>query len=193
MSFDRPFRLATLALLVVIAGSVQHEQSTRADDAKPANPTIALHCGGAVEDLKLLRETLDKVAGIRFNGGEIKYSDFGRGEGLFTKFLSLEVADLAKTDIGTLAKAVSEANTSKKDKCPPELFLILRYRPESTSNEQFRAALTKVKGVRPDESWAGDANLWVHVDCGGEAKLADILQALHDARVTFTDPITGND
>src|SRR5262245_28136369 len=131
MSFDRPFRLATLALLVVIAGSVQHEQSTRADDAKPAYPTIALHCGGAAEDLKLLRQTLEKVAGLRFNGDEMKYSDFGRGEGLFTKFLTLEVADLAKTDIGTLAKAVSAANTSKKDKCPPELFLILRYRPDS--------------------------------------------------------------
>jgi hypothetical protein len=193
MSFDRPFRLATLALLVVIAGSVQYAQSTRADDAKPAYPTIALHCGGAAEDLKLLRETLEKVAGIRFQGDELKYADFGRGEGLFTKFLTLEVADLAKTDIGTLAKAVSAANTSKKDKCPPELFLILRYRPDSTSNEAFRAALAKVKGVRPDESWAGDANLWVHVDGGGEARLADILQALHDARVRFTDPITGND
>jgi hypothetical protein len=193
MSYDPPFRLATLALLVVIAGSARYVQSIRADDAKPAKPTVALHCGGAAEDLKVLRETLEKVAGIQLKADEMKYSDFGRGEGLFTKFLTIEIADLAKTDIGTLAKAVSSAKTSNKDKCPPELFLILRYRPDSTSNEPFRAALAKVKGVRPDESWAGDANLWVHVDGGGEARLADIIRALHDASVRFTDPISGND
>lgn len=161
-----------------------------AQDAKPARPRIALHCGGAKEDLKILRETLEKIPGVKFKAEELKFADFGRDGGLFTSFFAIEIADLAKTDIGAIAKAVAAADTSKKDKCPPALFVIVRYRADSTKNEPFRAALAKVKGVQPMKSWAGDANLWISVDASGDSKLAEITKAMHAAGIKFQDPIS---
>jgi hypothetical protein len=162
----------------------------RAEPAKSAAPKVAIHCGGAAEDLKVLRETLAKVPGVKFKADEIKLADFGRDGGKFTSFFAVEIADLAKTDIGAIAKAVAAADTSKKDKNPPSLFLILRYKPDGTNNEKLRAALTKVKSVHTEKSWAGDANLWVSIDGSGEGKLAEITQALHDAGIKIRDPIT---
>ena len=91
----------------------------RAADAKPARPRVALLTGGAREDLKVLRETLEKVPGIKFKADEIKFADFGRDGGLFTGFFTLDITDLARTDIGAVARAVAAANTSKKDRTPP--------------------------------------------------------------------------
>jgi hypothetical protein len=158
--------------------------------AKPAKPTLALFAGGADGDVPILREALQKNPGVQFKADDLKFGDFRRDGGVFTEFLPVEIADLSRTDIGAIGKAVASANTSKKEKCPPALFVILRYRPDSIKTEQLRAALGKVKGVRADKSWAGDANIWVGVDGSGEAKLAQITTALHAAGVKFRDPIT---
>jgi hypothetical protein len=157
--------------------------------ARPAKPTVALLVGGAKEDLDVLRATFEKVPSIKFKADDIKYADWGRDGGTFTSFFAIEIADLAKTDIGAIAKAVSAANTSKKEKCPPALFVIVRYLPDSTTTEKLREALAKVKGVKPDKSWAGDSNLWVGVDGSGDAKLTEIMRALHTAGIKIKDPI----
>lgn len=157
--------------------------------ARPAKPTIALLAGGADNDLKVLRAVLEKNAQIKFKADDLKYADFGREGGKFTSFLSIEVADLGKTDIGAIAKAVAAADTSKKETCPPRLFVIIRYLPGSAKNEQFREALAKVKGVQPEKSWVGDANLWIQVDDSGEGKLSEITKAIHGAGIKIKDPI----
>jgi hypothetical protein len=159
---------------------------------KPVTLKLSVHCGGAKEDLDVLRDSLKKVAGVKFNAEEIKFADFGKDGGKFTSFFALEITDRAKTDLGTLAKAVAAANTSKKERNPPALFLIIRYRPDSTNNEKLRAALAKVKGIQAEKSWAGDQNLWVSLDGSSESRLAEITRALHEARIPIRDPILDN-
>jgi hypothetical protein len=168
-------------------------ESEAGKTATPAKLTLALLCGGDEQDLNVFRATLQKVPGIKFEANEIRFADFGREGGKFTSFFAIELADRAKTDIGAVAKAVAAANTSKKEQTPPALYAVIRYRPDSTNNEKFRAALAKVKGVRPDKSWAGDQNLWVSVDGSGEGKLAEITRALHEARIPIRDPILDTD
>ncbi len=174
--------MAVFFLLSTFAGG--------AGPAKTVRPTIAIHSGGAEDDLKVLRETLKKVPDVKFKAEEVQFADFGRDGGMFTKFLQIEMADHTKTDIGAIAKAVAAASTSKKDKLPPTLFLVIRYKPGSTKNEPFRAALAKVKGVQADKSWAGDQNLWVSVDGSGQASLGEITRALHGANIPIRNPIT---
>jgi hypothetical protein len=179
--------LATFLLLASLASIIGTHPGS-AGDPRPASPVIALLAGGTPEDLQNLRDTLSKVPGVKFKADEVQYGDFGRDGGLFTRFFTLEMSDLAKTDIGAIARVA--ANTDQKKPLRPGLFVILRYRPDSVKNEPFRAALAKVKGVQPEKSWAGDANLWVSVDGSGQAKLGEITRALHGARIKFRDPIT---
>jgi outer membrane protein assembly factor BamB len=157
--------------------------------AKAVKLNLSLLSGGAKEDLDALRDALKKVAGIKFNADDIQFADFGRDGGTFTRFFSVEIPDRAKTDLGAIAKVVAAANTSKKERTPAALFLIIRYRPDSTNNEKLRAALAKVKGVQAEKSWAGDQNLWVNVDGSGQGKLVEIIRALHEARIPIRDPI----
>lgn len=190
-------RAATVApaMLMLSCGVILLTQSVLAGGqeagkaAKSAKLTLAVLCGAAEEDLKVLRETLTKVPGIKFNADEIRFADWGRDGGKFTSFFAIEMTDRAKTDIGSIAKAVAAMNTSNKDRPTPTLYAIIRYRPDSTNNANLRAALAKVKGVRADKSWAGDQNLWVNVDGSGQGKLAEITRALHDARIPIRDPI----
>lgn len=177
--------LSVVGLIIATQAAVAVEPKA----AKPAKPTIAVLVGGAKEDLGILREILEKLPGVKFMADEIKYADFGRDGGTFTSFFAIEIADLAKTEIGAIAKSLAAANTSKKDKCPPALFVILRYKPDSTNNEKFREAISKVKGVRAEKSWAGDANLWVSVDSSGDGKLTEIVKAIHAALIKIKDPI----
>ena len=175
-------------MLVLIVASLP----AFADDpktAKPAKPTIAVLVGGAKEDLGVIKETLEKQPGVKFKADDLKYADFGREGGTFTSFLPIEIADLAKTDIGAIAKSLAAANTSKKELRPAALFIILRYKPDSTNNEKFREAIGIVKGVRPDKSWVGDANIWISVDDSGKAKLADVVRVIHAAGIKIKDPI----
>jgi hypothetical protein len=104
--------------------------------------------------------------------------------------MTLDIADLGKTDLGAIAKTVAAANTSKKEECPSALYVIIRYLPGSVKDDQLRAALAKVKGIRADKSWAGDSNLWVRVDDSGQARLGEIMRALHFAGIKIQDPIT---
>lgn len=179
---------ASLPAIVAIVGSLLLAPPVRAAEPKPAKPTVAVLVGGADGDLKVLRDTLEKVPGVKFKANELQFADFGRDGGLFTNFFAIDIADLAKTDIGAIARAVAGANTSKKEKCPPSLFVILKYKPDSVKTDELRKMLAKVKGVHAEKSWAGDSNLWVGVDGSGQAKLGEITKALHDAGVKFRDP-----
>lgn len=158
--------------------------------ATPARPKVTMLSGGADGDLKVLRQTLAKLPGVSFKADEIKFGDFKRDGGLVTSFFTLDIADIAKADIGAIAKAVAGANTSRKDVVPSALFLVLKYRPDSVRTEKLRDILAKVKGVQPAKSWAGDNYIWISVDGAGHARLAEITRALQAASVQFRDPIT---
>lgn len=190
MTPRRLFHAAVAVTTLLLLAPAVRADDAKAPRAKPAKPKVALLCGGAEADLKVLRETLGKVPAIKFKADEIQFADFGRDGGLYTTFFVIDITDLATTDVGAIAGAVSSAQTSKKDRCPPALFVVFRYLPDSIKTPQLRAAIGKVKGVRPDWSWAGDVNLWVSVDDSGQGKLAEITRALHDAGVKFRDPIT---
>jgi hypothetical protein len=185
------------ALFIVTVGPTLLTESVRAAgpqpvrgaSAKPAKPKIVLFAGGADADVKVLRDTLEKVPGIKFKADELKFGDFARDGGLHTEFFTIEIADLAKTDIGAIAKAVASANTSKKEKCPPALYVIIGYKPDSVKKEQLRTVLAKVKGVQADRSWPGDSNIWIRVDGSGQARLVQITTALHFAGIKIRDPI----
>lgn len=185
------FAFTVAAVLITQTVHADEPKATKISDARPVKPKLALFAGGTDEDLKVLKETLGKVPGVKFKADEVRFGDFRRDGGVFTSFFTIEIADLAKTDVGAIAKAVTAANTSNKERTPPAMFVVIRYKPDSTKNEPFRAALSKVKGVRPEKSWVGDSNLWVSVDGSGQSKLAEITRALHGAEIKIVDPITG--
>jgi hypothetical protein len=155
-----------------------------------AQVKIAVFTGGVESDLKALRVALAKFPTLKFDAKELKFSDFKRDGGLFVEPTQFEFTDLGKSDVGEVAKAIVEAKLSKND---GGLYLFMRYRPDSINTKDLRAALSKVKGVQPDKSWAGDANIWVHVDGSGLGKLAVITRAMHAAGAKFRDPITDID
>jgi hypothetical protein len=184
--------MASLVLLLVALGLVAHMPAPAAatqDKAgpMPAKVKIAVFTGGVDADLAALRKTLATFPALKYDANELKFGDFKRDGGLFVSPTLIEFNDLAKTDVGAVAKAVAGAKLSKNDN---GMYLFIRYRPESIDTKKLRAALTKVKGVSADKSWAGDANIWVHVDGSGHGKLAEITRAMHDAGAKFRDPIT---
>lgn len=159
------------------------------ENKKPvrAQVKIAVFTGGIDADLKALRTTLAKFQSLKFDANDVKFGDFKRDGGLFVQPIDVQFTDLGKTDVGEVAKAVAEAKLSKND---GGLYLFMRYQPKSIDTKQLRAALGKVKGVTAEKSWAGDANIWLHVDATGHGKLAEITRTLHGAGVKFRDPIT---
>jgi hypothetical protein len=173
------FVLSVLAVHTVAQGS-----------ATRARVKVAVFTGGVDADLKALRGALAKFPGVKFGADEIKFSDFKRDGGLFVEPFFIEFTDLAKTDAGEIARAVASAKLTRND---GGLYLFMKYRPDSIDTKQLRAALAKVKGVTADKSWAGDANIWVHVDGSGQGKLAEITRAMHGAGAKFRDPITDID
>src|SRR5262249_29464473 len=64
----------------------------------------------------------------------------------FNAFFTIEIADLATTDIGAITRTVASAGTSKEGTCPAARFVVLAYRPGSARAEQHRTALAKVTG-----------------------------------------------
>jgi hypothetical protein len=183
----RHFHSFTLVCAVLGVGLVMPGAAQDKTGVVRAKVKIAVFAGGADSDLKELRKTLASFPTLKFDASEIKFSDFKRDGGLFVEPTLVEFADLAKTDVGFVAKAVAGAKLSKND---GGMYLFLRYRPESIDTKNLRAALAKVKGVGANKSWAGDANIWVHVDGSGQGKLAEITRAMHGAGAKFRDPIT---
>lgn len=172
--------LVCMAALMLNAGTAQEKTTNR------AKLKIAVFTGGAASDLKSLREALAGLSALKFSKDEIKFSDFKRDGGLFVEPFFVELTDLAKTDVGHIAKGIV-AELSKND---GGLYLFMKYRPDSINTKQLRAALAQVKGVQSEKSWAGDANIWVHVDSSGQGKLGEITRAMHGAGIKFRDPIT---
>lgn len=165
----------------------------QADAVKSARPKIVVLTDGTEKALAKLRDTLKTIPEIKFPA-MIKFSDFFRDGGLFVEPFPIEMTNLAKTDIGALARTLAPVLASEKAKgkeCGPgDLFLFIKYRPDSITTKELQKALTKVKGVLPEASWAGDHNIWVRVDASGQARLAEIIRAMHDAGIQFRDPIT---
>ncbi|MBM3996769.1 MAG: hypothetical protein FJ303_21840 [Planctomycetes bacterium] len=177
-----------LAGLSVVTGHGLADSATLdKKGAQRAEVKIAIFAGGIDADLIALRKTFAKIPAIKLDTNGLKFSDFKRDGGLFVEPALIEFTDLAKTDVGNLAKAVANAKLSKNDN---GLYLFMRYLPSSIDTKALRAALAKVKGVTANKSWAGDANIWVHVDGAGQGKLAEITRAMRGAGAKFRDPIT---
>jgi hypothetical protein len=168
--------------LAVTAGATQGKAGVVRAKVK-----IAVLTGGVDADLKALRTTLASFPAVKLEANELKFGDLKRDGGLFVEPALVEFTDLGKTDVGEVAKAVAGAKLSKND---GGLYLFMRYRPDSIDTKKLRAGLAKVKGVSAEKSWAGDNNIWVHVDGSGQGKLADITRAMHGAGAKFRDPIT---
>jgi hypothetical protein len=197
MTLQRLRRLAAAILTLVVPtfGAVLFTPAVSADepkpgataDAKPVKVVVSLVGGGGDEDLKAFRKALGEVSGLKFKAEDVRSSDIRREEMLFTKPFSLELAEISKTDVGTVAKAIASAETPSKDRVSPSMYLVIAYLPGGTDNEQLREILGGVKGVDAKESWVGDINLWVKLDKSGQGKFADIIKALKDGGVAIKD------
>jgi hypothetical protein len=174
--------LAVVANVVLAEGAIQDKKS-----AVHAQVKIVVLTGGIEADLKAIQKTLAQFPTVKLDAKELKFGDFKKDGGLFVSPALFDFTDLAKTDVGALAKAIAGAKLSKNDN---GLYLFMPYRPASIDTKALRAALAKVKGVTADKSWAGDANIWVHVDGSGRGKLSEITRAMHGAGAKFRDPIT---
>ena len=147
----RLFRAAAVVLpvFVLTAGPGPLARPAGADDPKPATParpTVAILAGGADGDLKVLREDLGKVPGVKFKADDVKYADFGRDGGLFTGFFPIELTNLATTDIGAVAKAVASDGITANTVSPGTI-------RSATLEEAFRKAATG-RGLAAEAPWA---------------------------------------
>ncbi len=155
----------------------------QAEEAKPAKVTVTIRGAVTDKDAEALTGTLKKIEGVRFKAEEIQA---GEPRHYFTPPFVIEIADLNKTDLGVIAKAVAETKTPKRSEVPPSLNLVL-YHPnqqfEETDVVALREALADVSGVdaRGPGGTGGDrfeGRFWVRLDGSGNAKLTDIQDAL---------------
>lgn len=189
MSVCKLLQLLAAALGLGVAAQVAFTAAATQDKKNPvrAQVKVAVFTGGTEDDLKALRKTLAQFPAVKVEATELKFSDFKKDGGVFVSPALYEFTDLAKTDVGDLAKAIFGAKLSKNDN---GMYLFMPYRPASIDTKALRFALAKVKGVSAEKSWAGDANIWIHVDGSGQGKLAEITRAMHGAGAKFRDPIT---
>jgi hypothetical protein len=161
-------------------------------DAKATQVMITLRGVATEEDAEALRTTLKKAEGIKVNDDDIQSGEKGLFGHYFSPPFVIEIADLDKADLGTIAKAVAETTkTPKRGEVPPSLNLVL-FHPalqlEEADIVALREAIAEVNGV--DARTVGgvggiptEGRLWVRLDGSGLAKLADIQAALKRANL----------
>ena len=186
--------MSRLRLLVVIAVTTSMNASQAQDRAakKTKASKVAFLVKGAHCDrcVTVLRKATGKVKGIKFNVDRIQP---GEKPKFFSEPFVIEIADMKKTHIGAIAKAVSEANTPHKDDLPPSLNLVL-YTPDQIDEEavmRLRSKLMDVNGVEVllPGGLGGFPNkgfYWIRLEGAGGAELKDILAAVEKARVNVS-------
>jgi hypothetical protein len=167
--------LLSLCLLACAAAFAQAPQ--------PAKVTVRLGGVGCDGCVPVLREALQKAPGIKFDPAGIRV---GEKPKYFSDAIALEIADLGKTDLGALAKAVAETKTPCQKEAAPSLNLVLFGIVDEPAVNALRAALVNVAGI--DANGAGtigglltEDTFWVRLNASGEARLADICDALKRA------------
>jgi hypothetical protein len=161
-----------------------------AQDPQPATITVVFRGMASEEDVAAVRKAMAKVDGIKLKTEDIQPGEKGRFGHYFSPPVVVEIADLHKTDLGAIAKAVADVKTAeRKDVPPPSLNLVL-FNPDlaitSDRVRTLRAALAEVAGQEgqkpggiggvPDER-----RYWVRLDDTGSARLENILAALKKA------------
>ena len=166
--------LLSIGLIVALSAD------TSVDDAEPTRITASLSGAVEVADVKILREKLSKVPGIKFNADDIKPGE--EPEFRSSRF-TIEIADLAVVDVGEIGKVTAAAGTVHKREHSPGLFLLLPWTPSKKAEKDLQSALISVKGVDAKSIFSSDLHVWVKIDGSGEGKLSAIRKALEDAGV----------
>ena len=189
-----PFLLLLLALVSPGAPNGLALEPSVGDDEKAAKKPagrakrLTIILGGVVDDesAKVLRKTLRKVEGVRFRARQLKAGEKPR----YFNRLVVRIADLEKTPIGSLAKAVADADLPRQDEIEPTVNLAL-FTTQDISEESvmaLRRELSGVRGIAPEVPGGlggliDDKLYWVRLDNTGEARLGAVLKAARRARL----------
>lgn len=161
-----------------------------ADEPRPIKLTVVFRGMATEQDCAAVRKVMAKLEGVKLNVADIEPGEKGKFGHYFSPPVVLEVADLNKTDVGHIGKAVAGVKTTKrKDVPPPSLNLVL-FTPEKEVNSDsvraVRAAVTDVSGYEaPHPGGLGgvpdERRYWLRVDDSGFARLDDLTEALKKA------------
>ena len=176
--------------LAIVAVAVAAVSAAGADEPRPMKLTVVFRGMATEEDAAAVRKTMAKLAGVKVTAEDIVPGEKGKFGHYFSPPVVLEVADLNKTDVGHIGKAVAAVKTAnRKDVPPPSLNLIL-FTPErevnSDSVRAVRAAVIDVSGYEaPHPGGLGgvpdERRYWLRVDDSGFARLDDLTAALKKA------------
>ena len=180
-------RFLFLATVMVAVAAVS---AAGADEPRPMKLTVVFRGMATEEDAAAVRKAMAKLAGVKVAAADIVPGEKGKFGHYFSPPVVLEVADLNKTDVGHIGKAVAVVKTAKrKDVSPPSLNLVL-FTPEKEMNgdsvRAVRAAVTDVSGYEaPHPGGLGgvpdERRYWLRVDDSGFARLDDLTASLKKA------------
>ncbi len=158
---------------------------------EPAKVTVIaknVHCDRCVA---AVRASLNQLNGIRFDADDIREGERRR---YFSDSFVIQIADTEQTSIGSVAKAVAEADSPHGDDLPLRLNLVLFTSGaiDEDSVVALRSELSNVNGVEvnvpgglggfPDKGY-----FWVQLEPAGGADLKEIFTAAkRAANVTLT-------
>ncbi|MBI1899763.1 MAG: hypothetical protein HYS13_01455 [Planctomycetia bacterium] len=174
------FRFASCLLPALLAPAL-----APAEDAKSAKITVTVRGITSAEDAQAVRDALKAVEKIKFNADDVQPGEKGKRGHYFSPPFVIELSDTETTDIGAVAKAVSEAKTAKRDDLPPSLNLapfLPGLQIQETDVSGLRAAMDGVSGVDALAAGGvggvpGEGRLWVRLSGEGQARLTEILTA----------------
>ncbi|MBY0525442.1 MAG: hypothetical protein K2R98_18695 [Gemmataceae bacterium] len=134
--------------------------------------TIKLKCDGVKCDAcaSAISDAVGKVAGVKVKTDPSKQ----------TPVVTID-ADLKKTDIGAIGKAVAGAETPHKEVEAPGAYLVVDAPKLTAANaKDLEKSLKGVKGVNATLSSADvkAKQLLIKINDSGEAKLAEVTKAL---------------
>ncbi|HVL14520.1 MAG TPA: hypothetical protein VM529_18245 [Gemmata sp.] len=163
-----------------------------AQDAKPATLTVVFRGMATEEDAAAVRKAVATIEGIKIQTDDIQPGEKGIFGHYFSPPVTLEIADVGKTDLGEIAKVVAGVKTAeRKDVPPPSLNLVL-FNPDlavtSDRVRALRAALAEVAGQEGQKPGGiggvpEERRYWVRLDDTGAARLENILAALKKADI----------
>ena len=181
--------------VIIIASSLlpaaANEESAPATKPKPTKITIVMRGARSDEDVKVLSTALKQVKGIKFEADDVEPGNqkFKRS---FTKPFVVTIADQDKTNVGSLATAVSKATTKSRQDYPPGVSLVI-YTDEVIDEPaimNLRSSLRTVNGVEVDKpgglgGMPKDGWCWVQLENAGGAALSEIDKKAAESGLKF--------
>jgi hypothetical protein len=180
-------RFALALALALALPSAAHAQ-----DAKPAKVTVVFRGMATEEDAAAVRKVFATMDGVKVKTEDIQPGEKGRFGHYFSGPVVLDIADLNKTDLGHIGKAVWAVKTGeRKDVPPPSLNLVL-FTPNLDINSPrvraMRAAVADVTGIEATKPGGlggvpEERRYWIRIDDSGAATLETILAAVKKAHI----------